>query len=97
MTTVTTLEARATTKSLVAGGFVPLKEVAKHAGKHPVTVKKLLDADSQTPTKLGRRCFYRLDQLDGVLSHRVYKALETADTEAEMAPEAKPEDAPSAE
>lgn len=97
MTKVTTLEARATTKSLVAGGFVPLKEVAKHAGKHPVTMKRMLDVDSQVPTKLGRRCFYRLDQLDGVLSHRVYKALETAD--AEIAPEAvsTPEAAPSAE
>jgi len=78
--TVTTLEARATTKSLLAGGFLPLKEVATRAKMHPVTAKKALDQDGQTPTKLGRRCFYRIEQLDGLLTHRAYVQLSsTAD------------------
>ncbi len=77
--TVTTLEyrARSTTKSLLADGFMPLKEVATRANMHPVTAKKALDQDGQTPTKLGRRCFYRIEQLDGLLTDRAYLQVST--------------------
>lgn len=84
MTTKTiTLEAKATTKSLIAGGFLPLKEVAARARMHAVTAKKQLEKDGQSPTKLGRRCFYRLEQLDGLLTHRAYVELSVSRVEQE--------------